>query len=450
MMAILNLGLGMNPALVGLLGLFPRLFDAFTDPLMGYISDNTKSRWGRRRPYLFVGAILTGLVFMVLWQLPMGKSESYYFWYFLIISFVFFFCYTVFATPWVALGYELTPDYNERTRLMGTQNFIGQLAYLVTPWVLAFTQLDLFENMVQGVAVLAVLIGFFVIGVGMMPAIFLRERLSTTLVEPGAFQKDGIPARPTGLVGNFKDFLSGFLATLKIKPFQKLCLTTLLVFNGFILISAFQTYVLIYYVFGGDKVAGGLYLGYIGTLATICTFLVIPFVAWLATKVGKRSALILALSISVVGYLLKWVCYNPDMPWLILFTPPLIAFGLGGLFTIVPSMIADVVDMDEITTYQRREGMFASIFWWVTKLGLALALGGGGFLLNATGFDVILEGAQSAETLFKLKLFDTLVPAGTTLIAIWALATYGLTKERTQEIRFELEARRGTSELAPA
>ena len=84
MAIVLNLGLGMNPALVGLLGALPRLIDAFTDPLMGYISDQTRSRWGRRRPYIFLGAILVSIAFALLWQLPEGKSEDYYFWIFLI------------------------------------------------------------------------------------------------------------------------------------------------------------------------------------------------------------------------------------------------------------------------------------------------------------------------------------------------------------------------------
>lgn len=75
MVIILNLGFGMNPALVGLLGALPRLTDAITDPLMGYISDNTRSRWGRRRPYIFIGAIAAGVVFAILWQLPVGRSE---------------------------------------------------------------------------------------------------------------------------------------------------------------------------------------------------------------------------------------------------------------------------------------------------------------------------------------------------------------------------------------
>src|SRR5210317_2400242 len=89
MVIVLNLGLGMNPALAGLLAALPRLTDAITDPLMGYISDNTRTRWGRRRPYIFVGAIAVGIVFALLWQLPPGKSESWYFWYFLSGSLIF-------------------------------------------------------------------------------------------------------------------------------------------------------------------------------------------------------------------------------------------------------------------------------------------------------------------------------------------------------------------------
>ena len=125
MMIVLNLGLGMNPAWVGLLGAIPRLTDALTDPLVGYISDNPRSRWagGDRISSL---RHTVGIVFGLLWQLPDGKSESYYFWYFLTGSLLFYLAYTIFATPWVALGYELTPDYHERTRLMGVQSFIGQ------------------------------------------------------------------------------------------------------------------------------------------------------------------------------------------------------------------------------------------------------------------------------------------------------------------------------------
>jgi GPH family glycoside/pentoside/hexuronide:cation symporter len=143
------------------------------------------------------------------------------------------------------------------------------------------------------------------------------------------------------------------------------------------------------------------------------------------------------------GYALKWVCYNPDIPWLILVPAPFISFGFASLFTLMPSMVADVIDEDELQSHERREGMYGSIFWWVVKLGQAVALGLGGFLLNATGFDVALEGAQTSETILYLRLFDIFIPIVASAIAIWAIASYSITEERAHEVRAALEARRG-------
>lgn len=444
MVIVLNLGLGMNPALVGLVSALPRLTDAITDPLMGYISDNTRSRWGRRRPYIFIGAITAGITFALLWQLPAERSEAFYFWYFLAGSFVFYLAYTVFATPWVALGYELTPDYHERTRLMGTQNFVGQLAYLIAPWFLLIMQDErLFDGMADGAAGLAVIIAVVVIAVGVLPAIFLRERFAANIaVEvPGVEVVEESWSRR--LASNLGCFLKGFAITLRFRPFVKLCIATFLVFNGFMLIASFQFYVIIYYVFGGDMVEGARYAGYAGTLGAISTFVVIVIVTRVGTRIGKRRTFFLATGISMAGYALKWVCYNPEIPWLLLVPAPLMAFGLGGLFTLMPAMIADVVDADELNTHERREGMYGSIFWWVVKLGMAAALAAGGFLLNATGFDVALGGNQSAQTIYLLRVFDAFIPFAASGLAIWAIYSFSITEEKAYEVRAALESRRG-------
>ena len=444
MMIVLNLGLGMDPAMVGLIGALPRLFDALTDPIMGYISDHTRSRWGRRRPYIFGGAIAVGLIYMLLWWLPLGQTDTFYFVWFLVGSILFYTAYTVYATPWVAMGYELTPDYNERTRLMGTQNFISQLAYVVSPWFLwIMTNKDWFPDQVIGARWLAVLIGVIVILLGIQPAIFLRERFAA------AVDKTEVKPIAAGLVENIKDFGRGLKTTLSSGPFLKLGAATFLVFNGFILISSFQAYVIIYYVFGGDQELGAKWAGYSGTLGAISTFVVITLVTWLGTVIGKRGAFFVAIGISMVGYALKWFCYNPDIPWLLLLPAPLMAFGLGGLFTLMGSMIADVVDVDELETHQRREGMYGSIFWWVVKLGMAAALAGGGLLLNATGFDVELGGQQTATTITLLRLCDAFIPVVASALAIWAVWAYPITEASAGEVRAELERRRGRS-AAPA
>ncbi len=443
MMIVLNLGLGMSPALVGLLGALPRLTDALTDPMMGYISDNTRSRWGRRRPYIFVGAISVAIVFTLLWQLPPGKSEGWYFWYFLGGSLIFFLAYTVYATPWVALGYELTPDYHERTRLMGVQNFFGNIAYMISPYFLAIMYLPVFGDVVTGAGYLAMVIAVVVIGLGILPAIFLRERFKDIAAAEGEEKDSGI-----GHV--VMDFFRGFGKTLAFKPFLKLCVATFLVFNGFILIAAFQSYVIIYYVFEGDQAAGSVFVGHSGLVQAIAALCVIAFVTLLATKIGKRRAFFVSTGVSMVGYALKWFCYTPDNPWLVLIPAPLMAFGLAGLFTLMPSMVADVVDADELNTHERREGMYGSIFWWVVKLGQSAAILGGGILLVWTGFDVELGGNQSAETITLMRLCDAFIPCAASAIAIWSIATFTITEERAYEIRAELEQRRGGMAAAEA
>jgi GPH family glycoside/pentoside/hexuronide:cation symporter len=334
---------------------------------------------------------------------------------------------------------------------MGVQNFMGQLAYIVAPWFLLIMQAEMFDGMVDGASYLAIAIGALAIAIGVMPAIFLRERFShpELTVEEIAEKQVKKPLWES-VKKNMKEFFAGFMMTLKVGPFLKLCAATFLVFNGFMLISSFQFYVIIYYVFGGNTELGAEYAGWSGTVGAISTFIVIGIVTWMSTHFGKRKAFFIAIGISIIGYGMKWFCYNPEIPWLLLVPAPLMAFGLGGLFTLMGSMIADVCDYDELTTYERREGMFGSIFWWVVKLGMALALAGGGFLLNATGFDVALQGNQTADTIFMMRFFDVAVPILTSLLAMWAVATFPITEERAHEIREELEQRRGAAAPEPA
>jgi GPH family glycoside/pentoside/hexuronide:cation symporter len=436
MLIVLNLGLGMNPALVGLVAALPRFTDALVDPVMGYLSDHTRSRWGRRRPYIFAGALASGLIFALLWQVPAGRSETFYFWFFVVGSNLFYLAYTVFAAPWVALGYELTPDYHERTRLMGVQNFLGQIAYLVSPWFLWFmTYKPWFPDQLAGASSLAILIGVAAAGLGVLPALLLRERF---VAVAGAE-----PAASRGAAEKVKGFLRGMGSTLSCRPFQKLCLATFLVFNGFILISSFQSYVIIYYVFAGDQARGAEYAGYAGTLGAISTFVAISIVTWLGTRIGKRRAFFVSTGLSIVGYVAKWFAYDPRHPLLVLLPAPLLAFGLGGLFTLMGSMMADVVDVDEIATHQRREGMFSAVYWWVVKLGMAAALAGGGILLEATGFDVALGGDQSARAIVLMRACDAFFPALASAVAIWVIASYPITEDVAHETRATLEARRG-------
>lgn len=451
LMKVLNLAMHIDPATVGWIGAIPRLVDAITDPLVGYLSDKTSSQWGRRRPWIFSGAILVGLVFIALWMFPLivrwifpyleseaidlflsyVKSEWFVFVWFVIGSVLFYIAYTVFATPWVALGYELTPDPKERTALMGVQNWIGQFAFLLSPWFMWVTTLEWFRDQVEGAAALALVIGVGVMFLGVIPALVLRER-------PLPPRQENTKASGP----NPEDFFDGGIKSLTNVPFLLLCVATFLVFNGFVLIAAFQYYVITYYIFAGDQALAAEYSGYAGTVGTIATFMIIPLVSVVANQIGKRTTLIIAIALSVVGYASKWFLYDPANPWLILLPAPLMAFGLGSLFTLIPAMMADVVDLDELKTDERREGMFGSMYWFAVKIGMFAAIAMGGYLLNFTGFDVELGGDQSASTLLWMRAFDAIVPAVASVIAIIALILFPVNEARAKEIREALAAKR--------
>lgn len=429
---ILNLGLGMDPRLVGWLGAIPRIFDAVTDPMVGYISDNTRTKWGRRRPFIIIGALLSGLIFALMWQLYPGYSQWFYFWVFLAASLIFFLSYTLYATPFVALGYEMTADYHERTSLHKYAQLAGQLVWMSVPWFYWLMEnKTLFNDKVEGARTLAIAVGITIAVLGIIPALFCRER-------PLSAQ-----ASVESLWSNLSSFFNGLALTLRCSPFVKLSLVTFLVFNGYQLAVTFSIYVMIYYLFFGDGSAAGELQGMFGTLTSLSSLVVIPITAWLASKVGKRTAFMITISISLVGYAMKWFGYNPYHPEWLLYSAFFVAFGIGSLFTLMGSMISDVCDYDELDTNERREGIFGAIYWWMVKIGMSLAMLLSGYMLDWSGFDVEVGEIQPDSTLLLLRVFDVGIPILTSAIAIAIMATYPITEQKAYEIREALEVRRG-------
>ncbi|MFC2080561.1 MFS transporter, partial [Bacteroidota bacterium] len=355
-MVILVLALKMDPFLAGLLAAIPRLLDALTDPIMGYISDNTRSRWGRRKPYIFLGSILTGFAFMIMWQLNPENSQTFNFFYFLTLSIFFYIGYTIFATPLIGLGYEMTPDYNERTRLMAVSQWMGQVAWMIAPWfwVIIYNE-KLYNSAPEGARNLAIWVGGLCMILGIMPALFTKE-----MVLPDIMGESKLSLK--GMAEKSKEFFSGIKQTITCIPFMRLCGATFFIFNGFQTVAQFAFFIIIFYLYNGDTDAAGYWPAWFGTVSALATaFLVIPAVTYLSTRVGKKNAFIIATLISILGYALKWWGFNPSNPYLMFLPIPLLSFGIGGLFTLMMSMTADVCDLDELNNGSRREGTFGAV-----------------------------------------------------------------------------------------
>lgn len=433
-MVVLVQDLGFPGWMWGTIYFFPRIFDAFTDPIMGFISDNTKSKWGRRRQYVFFGSILMGLSFIVMWQLHRSDGIEYNFIYFMVWSFIFYLGLTLFSVPYVAMGYEMSNDFHERTSIMAIAQWIGQWAWVIAPWfwVIMYDK-TLFESADVATRTLAVWVGIIFALCAMVPAIFIKGK--STLHEnysPLSFNTIG---------ANLKEILSTFKEALTLKPFRQLCIATFLVFNAFNTIAAFSFFIIVYHLFGGDAGAAGIWptlFGCLGALGT--TFLVIPIVTRLSKKFGKKKAFIASQGVSIIGYIMLWFLFIPGKPYMFIFALPFFSFGIGSLFVLMMSMTADVIDMDEVNTGLRREGTFGAIYWWMVKFGFAIAGGLSGIIMSIVGFD---SGAatQPEAAIDGLRAFFSGLPILGTLTAMYVMRNYDVTEERANETRAELDKR---------
>ncbi len=435
-MVVLVENLGMPTWMWGILFFLPRIFDAFFDPIMGFISDNTKSVWGRRRQYVFIGALVMGISFVIMWQLYRENSVNYNFIFFLIISTVFYFGLSIFSVPYVAMGYEMSDDFHERTQIMAISQWIGQWAWVIAPWFwVVMYDPKWFPNADTATRTLAVWVGISCMILAMMPAIFIKSKSTKhdLTLKPLTYKTIG---------GSLKEILISFKEAFGNKPFRKLCIATFLIFNAFNTVAGFTFFIVVYYLFNGSTADAGIWptlFGCIGALAT--TFMVIPTVAWISKKMEKKRAFLICQGISIFGYILLWFLFIPGKPYLFLFALPFFSFGIGSLFTLMMSMTADVCDMDELESGKRREGIFGAIYWWMVKFGFAIAGLLTGVIMSVVGFKAGAE-TQAEGAVTGLRLFFSGIPILGTLIAMWVMRNYDLTEAKARAIKKEIDARK--------
>ena len=428
--------LGFSGLLLGLTYFIPKFYDALFDLIMGYVSDNTKSKWGRRRQYVLAGAIILGISFALMWQLYAENGVTYNFWYFLVISLIFYSGLTIFSIPYVAMGYEMSDDFHERTNIMATSQLIGQLAWVVAPWFwVIMADKSLFPSGDVAVRTLAVYVAIGCAILAAIPAFFIPSK--STLNE------DYSPIDLKGILGSFGEIKEGLKASIEIKPFRKICIATFLIFNAFQTTAAFSYFIIKYYLFKGNEDGFGLWPTLFGCVgAIITTVVVIPIVARMSKTMGKKKAFLLSQGISVIGYILLFVLFVPGKPYLFLFALPFFSFGIGSLFTLMMSMTSDVIDIDELNTGKRREGSLGAIYWWMVKFGTAVAGLLSGLILSLVAFQSN-AATQTDETMFWLRIFFVGVPILGTLSAIWVMRNYDIDEAKAREVRDLLDKRKG-------
>jgi GPH family glycoside/pentoside/hexuronide:cation symporter len=424
--------LQLSPSLLGLTQAAARLTDAFADSYFGWRSDNTRTRWGRRRPYILIGSLLAGAALPCLFAVSRSWSQSTLFGFVLLSACGYAPILSCCNLPYQSLGAELTPDTDERTAVMSWRGVVQTLAGIVNAWAWWFAARPWFvaadgtPNLARGAMWAAVLVGAMMMVAGTGSALFVKERYY-----PLARQQERIAFRTMAR------------QTFRCRPFRILLFALVLFAVPASMVGALSWYVLYYHVLAGNPGVAALYGGLAGTAYSILGTACIPFAVWLARRIGKRRALQWALCGGSIALASSFVLYTPRLPILSVLCHGLFGIATSGFFwVLLPSMLADVIDFDELESGKRREGAYASILSFVLKLGTTFTLLVTGPLIELTGFNA-RKAIQTPATILLLRILFAVVPAAAALLAALALRRYPLSRDAMNTIRARLEARRG-------
>jgi GPH family glycoside/pentoside/hexuronide:cation symporter len=455
--------LGLDFAMAGLALSVTMLWDAISDPLMGHISDNTRSRFGKRHPYILVGGIGVAVFFFLLWAVPSSiQSQWGLFGYLLLMNFMFRTVITIFMVPFGALGFEICTDYDQRSTLQSTVCIVSMLVNLLIPlsWVIFFSERDGVDGTHFGgnyfrmgltFSSLSLFLVFFCL---ISTRRYIRDtRSDSTIIGNGAKELF------TDIAQIFKDksalIVFSFLAIAQF---------------GGALVACWQSFIWIYYMkfSGGEKTFCHI-LGMLGFVSA--AFLATP----LSKKMDKKKAVCFGASFYVIGNLgLLLIFYTGFMgrfvywrlpEWFLTFYNDLPAWmpnlqgeylpvsvivfavfqaifwmGPGILFPLATSMVADISEINKYNTGVLKDGSYSAVYTFCFKMTSALALFVQGSILGLIGFQEKSE-VQTPEAVDRLVLITFLSGIVCAIIAWFVASRHKVTREHMEHVKQELAKR---------
>ena len=414
---------GLRPAVAGAIFLIVKVWDAVNDPIMGTLTDRTRTRWGRRRPWLLFAAIPFGLTFFLQWVVP-PVSDALKFWYYLVVAILLDAAFTAVNVPYAALTPELTHDYDERTSLSTYRmsfSILGSVlaAFLHTVIIGAYGP----DNVYTAYMVSAAIWAFFITVPNFITFACTRET---------HYQED----RPAG---------PGFLEGLRIAFRNRAFITvTIIYLLSWLSVQFVQNNLFLYvrYWVNAESIFGTLLLAV--QVSGFCFILI-----WnqISRRIGKKSTYYAGMSFWVVVSVVLFFVQPGQVS--MLFVLAILAGGGLSISYLIPwSMLPDVIELDELETGQRREGVFYGFFVFLQKLGMSLGMSISNFALEATGYVNHVPGqplpVQPPAAQMALRLFVSAVPVAILLLSFLAVRAYPITREKHAAMRAELSRRRAT------
>lgn len=449
---IYNIGLGLDSLLIGWAMSIPRFFDMISDPIVGNMSDNCRSRFGRRRPFILWGGLLMALMIGMAYMASPTWGTWTLFSYAVVTCILFYLVFTVFQVPYTALGLELTDDYDERADVQKYRMIFASVAGFSVPWLyklsitvgeslrtgFSFEDRPWYMTILQPLAGLAAdvtvkdeVLGVRLVAWGMALIVFL------TILPVFLFTKGKISALAQQKIGLFR---SAKLVGAN-QSFRILCLMIFLVITGMFLVNPLLMYVNIFYVFDGDKSTASTWVGWFGTVNGLSSLISSFLIPLLVRKLDKKTVLMGGVLLGAVAMVSTWFAVRPEWPAVQLVPAVLTGFGMSACWLLNGSFIADICDEDELTSGRRREGMFSAVFGFVVKMAFTMISLLMGYMLYFIGYEAGAD-KMTPETILRLRLFLALFPASCMVAAAIVFSRYSLTRLRVRQIQEELNLRK--------
>ncbi len=434
--------LGLDPELAGLSSLIGLGFDAISDPLIGILSDNWKSKkWGRRHPFLFASALPIGLFIWLLFSPPIGLDQTGLFWWLTIFAVLVRFAVTLFNVPYISLGAELSTDYKERTsitaiRMMFTTFF--PVIVMIGGYVFYFVPTAEYSNGLlnkEAYPTFALLCGL-IICIIIFISTWGTRKIIPHLPQPSQLQSQQ----------SFGQLLNNLRAAFKMSSFRSIVLFNMLIYTGLGVGVIFTPYYCTYYFGLSTQEMAALPIS-----TAVGGFLSLIIAPRLGNAIGKKWAtmwsVLIAGSFFALPFLLRIMgLYPKNGTYMVLplYVTSLIAAytGLVMAFSLIPSMMADVVDEFELKTGNRQEGLFFSMMSFAYKMTTGVGTFIAGLLLAWINFPKQTDVADVAQSAIDgLGWVGGPITLSIFVLSVFFILPYPLSKARFKEIRAELDGR---------
>lgn len=412
---------GLNPGLAGLVLMLGKGWDAISDPLMGYLSDRTRSRFGRRRLYFLLGVVPIVITFTLLWSTPAFESQLGIFAFFLAVNLLFNTVLTMVMVPYNAIIPELTPSYNERSSLTGFRMAFSNLSSLICAAV-PMLVVGRFDDPARGYVFMAMAFGMF----------FALPLIGTFLV---SFEK------PHQQVTTRFNLLNDVKDTMTNHCFRLLVGIYLLTFLAIDIISAVLMYYMTYAIGRGEEIYISLVFGILLLTQTLALLLYVH----IAKKYGKKTSYYIGTIIWIILVPVLFVVDAATPIWVIFVIAGLIGIGTSGAAFSPWAMLPDVLDVDQLATGKRRQGTYAGVMTFLRKLSTAAALMVVGWIIQFSGYAAPQDGlavTQPDSFILAVRLLVSFAPVLLLLISLFGFARrYNLSCDAHGAVQKILEKR---------